>query len=140
MSIFSNLFDFFHDLFRNIVNWLKAHFLFLVTLVFTSLAVLVASTVAIFDFVVAAVEWTITATGNLIRSVWNSVIAFVEDAIEWLLEIAGDIVEFIADAIESVTAAIAAGLGLTPGLILAAFGLWLLIGRDSDGNNSKPVN
>jgi phage-related protein len=135
MSIFDDLFGWLTGFFKDLFVSLKNNWLYIFALACPAFAAMVIATEEIVSWIVEGARWLWTGAGNLIASLWASCVAFVNGAIEWLLEVAGKVIEFVADAIATVVGAVAEAIvGAFGGsaLLIGALLLFLFISKKKE--------
>lgn len=147
MGFLSDIFAFFKDLFSGIIKFLKDNFLLLVLIGIGIFFFFPGAWAAIIGWLSAAGGWIwagIAAVGTWLGGFTLGELLLGAAAV-WFLSDPEGAIEFIADAIQEVTAAVAGGivegLGGSNLLIagLAGFGLWLWLGK-SDDDEEAPIS
>lgn len=129
MGIFSDIFNFFKDLFTGIFNFLKKYLLVIIIAIVAIYLMNPALFAAIVDWL-AATAATIgawVASGATALWGWLGTLSLTEllvgAAALWIIEDPSGFVDFVADAVESVVAAVAGGIA--EGLGIGNIGLIL---------------
>jgi predicted PurR-regulated permease PerM len=140
MSIFSSLFDWLKSFFTDLLQMLEGSFLWVFAVVLPTFALLGLAYEQIASWLTTAAVWIWDAAGNLLESLWGSCIGLVEGAIEWIIEIAGEVIDFVVEEIVTIANAVGEVLANTlssfltsPGglMLLAMAFFFLMKGKDT---------
>jgi phage-related protein len=140
MSIFSSLFDWLKSFFTGLLASLEGSFLWVFVALMPTFALIGLVSAQITAWLIEAAVWIVEAHINLLESLWGSCIGFVEGAIEWILEIAGEVIDFVIEEIAKIADAVVGVISnaLGPLLVPLLIGLGIFFFMKEDDNKHKP--
>jgi flagellar biosynthesis protein FliR len=138
MGILSDLFGWLKSFFTDLLQMLEDQFLWVFAVAFPALAAMAVSSEQILAWLADSATWIWTAAGNLLESLWGSCLGFIEGAIEWILETAGQLIDWVVEEIIAIAGAIGNAILGGPIGFLIGIGLfvWLLM-KDKGGKNQE---
>jgi phage-related protein len=140
MGILSGLFDWFTDFFKGLLSTLQNEFLWVFAVTLPVFAGINLVSAQVTSWILDAALWIWDATGNLLESLWGSILGFVEGAIEWILTLADKLITFVADEIAAILTTVGSAIfGSLGPFVLVALGLWFLINKGDDNNGTNPA-
>jgi hypothetical protein len=144
MGGLSSLFDWLSDFFKDLLSSLESDWLWVFGVALPEIALLTASTLEIGAWLSEAASWVWTGTGNLLESLWGSCVGLIDGAIEWIIEVAGEVIDFVIEEIAAIAEAavgvISSALGPLLMPLLIGAGIFFLLKEDKSAPREKGVS